>query len=104
MCFSCRTNLKIVLDTCQSVLYKGFVSPRTYTTDEAAKAVEITRATLQSWIQKGVVQPPEIQPRPGKPPVRMWDASDITRLMAVKKLMQKNKTGRPRKKSKKSKV
>jgi DNA-binding transcriptional MerR regulator len=77
------------------------VSSQTYTTDGAAKAVKVTRATLQSWIQKGVVQPPDIQARPGKPPVRVWDASDITRLMAVKKLMQKNKTGRPRKKGKK---
>lgn len=83
------------------VLYKGVVSPQTYTTDEAAETVGITRATLQNWIQKGEVQPPDIQARPGKPPVRMWASADIARLRKVKKTMQKRmKVGRPRKKGK----
>jgi DNA-binding transcriptional MerR regulator len=66
-----------------------------YTTTEAAKKIGVTRATLQAWIKTGRVQPPEIQVRSGKSPVRLWTTSDIARLRAMKNLI---KVGRPKKK------
>jgi excisionase family DNA binding protein len=60
------------------------VSPKTYTTGEAAKAVGITRATLQDWIKKGKLRAPKVS-RLGKLGVRFWTESDVARLRAVKK-------------------
>jgi DNA-binding transcriptional MerR regulator len=77
------------------------VSFKTYTTEAVAKKVGVTRATLQQWIKIGSVRPPEIQARAGKPPVRLWNDSDIARLQVVKKRMQeKMRKGRPKKKVK----
>ncbi len=59
------------------------MSPKTYTTTEAAEAVGITRATLQDWIKKGKFVAPKLQ-RLGKVSVRLWTASDIARLKAKK--------------------
>jgi len=70
---------------------------KSYTTVEAAKKLGVSRATLQAWIMKGLVQPPEIQVRSGKSPVRLWTTSDIARLRAVKAKMQR-RVGRPKKK------
>jgi excisionase family DNA binding protein len=69
---------------------------KSYTTTEAAKKLGISRATLQAWIMKGLVQPPAIQVRFGKSPVRFWTTSDIARLRAMQKGI---KTGRPKKKA-----
>jgi DNA-binding transcriptional MerR regulator len=68
---------------------------KSYTTTEAAKKTGVTRATLQAWIKTGRVQPPEIQVRSGKSPVRLWTTSDVARLRAMKNLI---KVGRPKKK------
>jgi len=71
------------------------MSPKSYTTTEAAKVVGVTRATIQAWVKDGVVDPPGIQSRPGRPPVRLWSTSDVNQLKSVKKEMQK-RIGRPR--------
>jgi excisionase family DNA binding protein len=58
------------------------MSPRIYTTQEAADAVGITRATLQDWIKKKkFASAPKLQ-RFG---VRLWTAADVARLKKVKK-------------------
>jgi len=68
---------------------------KSYTTTEAAKAVGVTRATIQAWVRDGVVKPPNIQSRPGRPPVRLWSSSDVNELKSVKKAMQE-RVGRPK--------
>ncbi len=77
------------------------MSSKSYTTIEAAKAVGVTRATIQAWVKDGVVKPPDIQSRPGRPPVRLWSSSDVNGLKSVKKAMRE-RVGRP--KGKRSKV
>lgn len=59
------------------------MSPRTYTTTEAAKAVGITRATLQDWIKKRKFAAPKLG-RVGNIRVRFWTASDVARLKKTK--------------------
>lgn len=68
------------------------------TTAVAAKKIGVTRATLQQWIKDGRVRAPRIQVRPGKPPVRLWNDSDVARLLKLKKQMEK-KIGRPKKRA-----
>jgi DNA-binding transcriptional MerR regulator len=68
---------------------------KSYTTTEAAKKLGVTRATLQAWIMKGLLQPPEIKVRIGKPPVRLWTTSEIERARAMQSRI---KAGRPKKK------
>jgi len=68
-----------------------------YATGQAAEAAGITRATLQEWIRKGVVEAPKLTIRNGRA-VRLWTASDIAKLKAVEVPI-----GRPRK-AKHSKV
>jgi excisionase family DNA binding protein len=70
------------------------MSPKTFTTTEAAKAAGITRATLQDWIKKGKFAAPKLQ-RLGKVGVRLWSSSDIARLKATKSEIYQEK--RPRK-------
>jgi excisionase family DNA binding protein len=70
------------------------MSPIIYTTGEAAEAVGITRATLQDWIRKGKFAAPTLQ-KFGKVSARLWTASDVARLKAVKKEIYQEK--RPKK-------
>jgi excisionase family DNA binding protein len=70
------------------------MNPRTYTTTEAAKAVGITRATLQDWIRKRKFAAPKLG-RVGNISVRLWTASDVARLKARKSEIYQEK--RPRK-------
>jgi excisionase family DNA binding protein len=70
------------------------MSPKQRTTTEAAKAVGITRATLQDWIKRGKFRAPRTQLRNGHA-VRLWTDSNIARLRAVKKKIY-NKVGRPK--------
>ena len=70
------------------------MSPKTYTTKEAADAVGITRATLQDWIKKRKFAAPKLQWL-GNVGVRLWTASAVARLKAVKKEIYQEK--RPKK-------
>jgi DNA-binding transcriptional MerR regulator len=70
------------------------MSPKSYTTQEAADEACITRATLQSWIKKGKFAAPKLR-RLGNVGVRLWTASDVARLKAVKKEIYQEK--RPKK-------
>lgn len=70
------------------------MSPKTYTTQQAADAVKITRQTLQAWIAKGKVDAPETQLREGRA-VRLWTASDVARLRKVKSELYRKEMGRP---------
>jgi len=70
------------------------MSPKTYTTTEAAKAAGITRATLQDWIKKRKLAAPKLG-RVGNISVRLWKASDVARLKTVKKEIYQEK--RPKK-------
>ncbi|HVB85106.1 MAG TPA: MerR family transcriptional regulator [Candidatus Dormibacteraeota bacterium] len=70
------------------------MSPKTYTTGEAAKQAGITRATLQDWIKKRKFAAPKLT-QLANITVRLWTASDVARLKAVKKEIYQEK--RPRK-------
>jgi DNA-binding transcriptional MerR regulator len=70
------------------------MSPKTYTTGEAAEQVGITRATLQDWIKKGKFAAPKLT-QLANITVRLWTSSDIARLKAKKKDIYQDK--RPRK-------
>lgn len=85
------------LDTCKHFLYKPLVSPKLYTTGQAAEEAGVTRVTLQEWVKRGIVRAPELRIHNGRA-VRLWTASDIAKLKSVTVPM-----GRP-KKDKKLKV
>lgn len=70
------------------------MSPKAYTTKQAADAVGISRATLQAWIASGKVKAPDIEVRNGRA-VRLWTPSDVAKLKAVKKEIYQEK--RPQK-------
>lgn len=70
------------------------MSPKIYTTQEAADAAGITRATLQDWIKKRKFAAPKLQ-RLGNVGARLWSASDVARLKATKKEIYQEK--RPKK-------
>jgi len=73
------------------------MSPKTYSTGEAAKAVGITRATLQAWIASGKIAAPDAQTL-GKVRVRLWNESDVAKLRRAKKEIYVEGPGRPKKK------
>jgi excisionase family DNA binding protein len=73
------------------------MSPRAYTTREAAEAVKISRVTLQAWIKNGRVRAPK-RTEFGGASVRLWSKSDLARLRAVKQKTYLKKRGRPPKK------
>jgi predicted DNA-binding transcriptional regulator AlpA len=66
------------------------MSPRTYTTQQAADAAGITRATLQDWIKKRKFAAPKLL-RLGNVGVRLWAVSDVARLKATKKEIYQEK-------------
>ena len=68
----------------------GVVSPKTYTTKQAADAVGITRVTLQAWIASGKFKAPVVEVRNGRA-VRLWTQADVARLRAVKKEIYQEK-------------
>jgi excisionase family DNA binding protein len=71
------------------------------TTGEAAKAVGISRASLQVWIAAGTIRAPKTQLVNGRA-VRLWSAEDIERLRAVKaKVYRKGRGRKPAKLGKK---
>jgi len=76
------------------------VSPKTYTTGQAADAVKITRQTLQAWIAKRKLEAPETQLRHGRA-VRLWTESDLARLRKVKSEIYRKEMGRPSKNGRK---
>jgi excisionase family DNA binding protein len=78
----------------KTVVIMQAMRPKTYTTVEAAKAVGITRATLQDWIKKKKFAAPRLQ-RLGNISVRLWTVSDVSRLKAVKNEIYQEK--RPKK-------
>jgi predicted DNA-binding transcriptional regulator AlpA len=66
------------------------MSTKPHTTQEAADAAGITRATLQDWIKKRKFAAPRLQ-RLGNVGVRLWTASDVARLKAAKKEIYQEK-------------
>jgi excisionase family DNA binding protein len=72
------------------------MASKSYTTEEVANKLGVKRTTIQGWIKRGKVAAPRIAVRDGEPPVRLWAASDVAKLEAVKKQI---KTGRPKKKA-----
>ena len=80
--------------------FKEPMGPKLYSTGDAAKAVGITRATLQAWIARGKITAPEAQDL-GKVRVRLWSESDVSRLRREKQKIYKKELGRPSKTGKK---
>lgn len=76
------------------------MSEETYTTEQAAKAVGITRATLQAWIAKRKLKAPRTRLLGGHA-VRLWTESDIATLRRAKEKIYMKEMGRPRKNKKK---
>jgi len=66
---------------------------KSYTTEEAARAAGISRATLQAWIAAGKIKAPDVQLVAGKA-VRLWNAGDLARLDAVKAQIYRKGRGR----------
>lgn len=70
------------------------------TTREAARAVKITRQTLQSWIASGRIAAPPIEIVDGKA-TRLWREADIKQLATVKAAIYRRGRGRKSKRAKK---
>ena len=72
------------------------MSPKTCSTAEAAKAVSISRATLQAWIARGKITAPKAKSL-GNVSVRLWTGSDVARLRKAKEKIYWKGQGRPKK-------
>jgi len=73
------------------------MAPKLYTTEQAAKAVGITRATLQAWIKGHKIEPPAPTIK-GAVAKRLWTSSDLAGLREMKEKIYWKGQGRPRKK------
>lgn len=69
------------------------MSPKLYTTREAAAAVGITRATVQAWIAAKKIRPPKATVL-GNLTVRMWGVADVNMLREAKKRLYGKGRGR----------
>ena len=72
------------------------MSPVTYTTEEAAAKVGISRVTLQAWIKAKKITPPK-PTLDGARSKRLWTASDVASLRATRKQIYRRGKGRGRK-------
>lgn len=72
------------------------MSPKTYSTADAAKMVGISRATLHAWIGKGKVPFAPKPQRIGNVVLRLWTASQVGRLRKVKEQVYRKEMGRPK--------
>jgi excisionase family DNA binding protein len=72
------------------------MSPKVYTTGEAAAAVGIARATVQAWIAAKKIRAPRATVL-GKVTVRMWTAVDVKSLRLAKEKIYRKGRGRKRK-------
>src|SRR6267143_7072398 len=63
------------------------------TTEQAARAAKISRASLQEWIRLGKIAAPPVQLVKGKA-VRLWNAADIKCLRTVKATIYRKGRGR----------
>jgi DNA-binding transcriptional MerR regulator len=59
------------------------MSPRLYTTEQAAEEIGISRQTLQSWIKGSLITPPK-PTLDGAKSKRLWTKADIERGRKVK--------------------
>jgi excisionase family DNA binding protein len=77
---------------------------KSYTTEEAAEAVGISRATLQAWIASGQFKAPDVRLIEGKA-VRLWNADDLAKLSTVKtEIYRKGRGRRPKGRGKRKRV
>lgn len=72
------------------------MSSKTYSTEEAARAVGISRATLYVWIAKRKVAAPKPKTLGGLS-VRVWTVGDVAGLRKAKAQVYWKGQGRPRK-------
>ena len=72
------------------------MSLATYTTEDAAAKVGISRVTLQAWIKAKKITPPK-PTLDGARSKRLWTASDIARLRVTKERIYRRGKGRGRK-------
>jgi DNA-binding transcriptional MerR regulator len=56
---------------------------KTYSTGEAAKAVGVSRQTLQAWINSELISVPKLE-KVGRIAVRLWTEADIERARRFK--------------------
>ena len=73
------------------------MTPKLLTTEKAAAAIGITRATLQAWIKARKITPPAPTVE-GAVAKRLWTESDLARLRKAKEKIYWKGQGRPRKK------
>ena len=74
------------------------VSPKRFTTGQAAAAVGITRTTIQNWIAAKKIR----APKPivfGNVTVRMWSEADVKKLGQAAKRLYRKGGGRKRRKT-----
>jgi excisionase family DNA binding protein len=70
------------------------MSPKTFTTSQAAKQIGVSRQTLQSWIAAAKIDVPALIGE-GNATLRLWTKADIEK---AKKFRGALRPGRPRKK------
>ena len=70
------------------------MSPKTYTTSQAAKQIGVSRQTLQAWIAAGAIVAPKLIGE-GNATLRLWTKADIEKAAKYKGALR---PGRPRKK------
>jgi len=69
------------------------MSPKIYTTSQAAKQIGVSRQTLQTWIAAGEIRAPKLIGE-GKATLRLWTKADIEKARKFKGALR---PGRPRK-------
>lgn len=70
------------------------MSPKTFTTSQAAKQIGVSRQTLQAWIAASEIEAPTLIGE-GNATLRLWTKADIEK---AKKFKGALRPGRPRKK------
>jgi excisionase family DNA binding protein len=73
------------------------MSSVSYTTEQAAEKVGISRQTLQAWIRMKKITPPK-PTLDGARSKRLWTESDLARLRKTKDKIYWTGQGRPKKK------
>jgi excisionase family DNA binding protein len=63
------------------------MSPKQYTTKEAAKVAKVSRPTIQYWVSTGKIKAPALLIRNGRA-TRLWSAAEVGRLEQLGKTLK----------------
>jgi excisionase family DNA binding protein len=69
------------------------MSPKTFTTSQAAEQIGVSRQTLQTWIAAGEIEAPALIGE-GKATLRLWTKADIEKARKFKGTLRSGPKGK----------